>query len=271
MNQMEHQYRSTDRLNTRISIHEKYSVNPQPFHDWLMQQYSFQSANRILEVGSGTGALWENRLHLLPPSCHLTVSDTSLGMLDTLKQKFSKHTDIDIRFEDIQSLSFPKESFDIVIANMMLYHVPDLPRALSEVRRVLKPGGMFYCATYGEHGIMEYINETLQPYGIQGEIGKSFTLQNGEDILSLFFSTVEKRTRDDGLKITHIPDFVDYVLSLSSLTGIDEANRSVIEAAFLARSCSGVLHVPKEYGTFLCKKDADDEGFLIDRRWIRVP
>lgn len=35
-----------------------------------------------------------------------------------------------------------------VIANRMLYHVPDLNKGLSEARRVLKNGGPFYCATY---------------------------------------------------------------------------------------------------------------------------
>ena len=46
---------------------------------------------------------------------------------------------------DIQNLPYPDESFDVVIANMMLYHVPDIARGLSEVRRVLRRDGRFFC------------------------------------------------------------------------------------------------------------------------------
>ena len=46
-------------------------------------------------------------------------------------------------------------TFEIVIANSMLYHVPEIDKALSEVRRVLKKDGVFYAATSGENGIMD--------------------------------------------------------------------------------------------------------------------
>lgn len=49
---------------------------------------------------------------------------------------------------DIQNIPYEDNSFDLVIANMMLYHVPDLPRALAEVGRVLKPEGKLYTATF---------------------------------------------------------------------------------------------------------------------------
>ena len=136
---------------------------------------------------------------------------------------------------------------------MMLYHVPDLNKGLSEVRRVLKPDGVFYCATYGERGIMEFINDTLKEYRISGSIGKTFTLQNGGDSLGKHFSKVEKRTREDGLAITHIPDFVDYVLSMSSLSGLESASAELLLQAFEKKSINGILYVPKEYGMFICR------------------
>ncbi len=55
---------------------------------------------------------------------------------------------------------------------------------------------------------MEFINDALREYQISGRIGKTFTLPNGEDSLGKHFSVVEKLTREDGLAITHIPDFV---------------------------------------------------------------
>ncbi len=118
---------------------------------------------------------------------------------------------------------------------------------------MLKPGGVFYCATYGEHGIMEFINNTLKEYHIGGSIGKTFTLQNGGDSLSKHFSVVEKLTREDGLAITYIPDFVDYVLSVSSLSGLESISEELLLLAFEKKSVNGTLYVQKKYGMFICR------------------
>ena len=174
-------------------------------------------------------------------------------MLETASSNLGVHKQLDYQVIDIQSIPFEDNSFDAIIANMMLYHVPDLQKALSEVRRVLKPDGKFYCATYGEHGIMEFINDTLRHQGIRGEIGKRFTLQNGATILRQHFEDVKIDTRDDGLAITNLADFVDYVMSLSSLTGIVESSSQALHQAFQEKTTDGILYVPKEYGMFICK------------------
>lgn len=56
---------------------------------------------------------------------------------------------------DAQALPFADATFDAVIANHMLYHIPDLPRALAEIRRVLKPAGRFYASTIGREHMHE--------------------------------------------------------------------------------------------------------------------
>lgn len=247
------QYKSSGNLTKRISIHEKYSTNEQPFGHWIREHYELRPGFRILELGCGTGDMWNGSADLLPPDALLILSDFSTGMLETAKANLGTHPQLDYQVMDIQSIPMPDASFDAVIANMMLYHVPDLRKGLSEVRRVLKPGGKFYCATYGEHGIMEFINDTLRHQGIHGEIGKTFTLQNGAAHLHKFFDSVEIDTREDSLAVTDVSDFVDYVLSLSSLTGIAESNREDLFDAFQRKTTNGILYVPKEYGMFICK------------------
>ena len=54
------------------------------------------------------------------------------------------------------------ETFDIVIANMLLHHVNDIDKAISEVNRVLKKGGIFYCATFGENGVVDFLASLLK-------------------------------------------------------------------------------------------------------------
>ena len=253
MDSIREQYRTPEHLDIRISIHEKYSVNRQPFGDWIMEHYEIAPGFRILELGCGTGSMWKGRLDALENGARLTLTDFSQGMLERARQNTAGCGRVDYRVVDIQDIPYEDASFDMVIANMMLYHVPDLRRGLSEVRRVLRPGGKFYCATYGEHGIMEFVNDSLRELGIHGTIGGSFTLQNGAAVLGESFEEVRRDIREDGLAVTRVEDFVDYVLSMSALTGVTDVSRDALCRAFGQKMIDGILYVPKEYGMFICK------------------
>ena len=252
MSKVETQYKTPANLNTRISIHEKYSTNKQPFGDWIASHYAFPAGARVLELGCGTGSMWKDRLHLLPADASLLLTDFSSGMVEAAKENVSGQQ-VSFRQVDIQNIPYPDDSFDVVIANMMLYHAPDLHRGLSEVRRVLKQGGSFYCATYGIHGIMEYINGLLLDFHVRGKISTAFTLQNGGELLSPYFDTVQRLDREDGLAITDISDFADYIYSLSGLSNAASIPREVLLRKLEGRRVQGILYVPKEYGMFLCK------------------
>lgn len=254
MNNIRQQYKTAQNLNTRISIHAKYSVNKQGFDNWIASHYALAPGMKILELGCGTGDMWVGKA--LPTGCHLTLTDFSAGMLKTAKDKLSGRENTDFAVVDIQDIPCPNSSFDAAIANMMLYHVPDLHRGLAEVSRVLKPGGLFYCATYGEHGIMEYVNGLLSHLGISGSIGKTFTLQNGGDSLCQHFKDVQRFNYEDSLAITDVEDFADYILSMSSLTNLDRLDRNVLLPILETRMEHGVLTVSKEYGMFICRKEA---------------
>ena len=134
---------------------------------------------------------------------------------------------------------------------MMLYHVPDIDKGLAEVQRVLKRGGLFYCATYGEHGIVEYLSKILSAYGVEDNINKNFTLQNGYEILSKTFSRVQKLEYIDSLAVTNIDDMVEYIYSLSSMTSLNSVPKQVIKEILINNTTNGILNVPKEYGMFI--------------------
>ena len=136
---------------------------------------------------------------------------------------------------------------------MMPYHVPDLKKGLSEVRRVLKEGGAFYCATFGEHGIMEYLSGILSEYGVEDNTNKNFTLQNGDQYLNSTFGKVERFDYKDSLAVTNIEDIIDYIYSLSSMTTLSSMNREKIRDALTEKMTDGVLNVPKDYGMFICR------------------
>ena len=134
---------------------------------------------------------------------------------------------------------------------MMLYHVPDIGKGLTEVQRVLKSEGRFYCATYGEHGIVEYLSTILSDYGVEDNINKNFTLQNGYDILRKAFTKVEKLEYVDSLAITGIDDMVEYIYSLSSMTALSSIPKQEIKDILMRHTINGILNIPKEYGMFI--------------------
>ena len=160
------QYASSANLSTRISIHAKYSTNKQGFGNWIAAHYPVSAGMSVLELGCGTGAAWLNQREIIDACSRITLTDFSEGMLTKTKGTLKQYSTIEYAVVDIQNIPYADQSFDMIIANMMLYHVPDIPRALSEVRRVLRKGGTFCCATYGENGIMEYLAGLFQNTGI---------------------------------------------------------------------------------------------------------
>ena len=134
---------------------------------------------------------------------------------------------------------------------MMLYHVSDLGKGLSEVRRVLRPGGKFYAATYGEHGIVEALCRILAPLGVRDDTNKTFTLQNGSEMLRSFFDRVERFDYPDSLWVTDVEDIIDYLFSLPSMESLRSLPRDEIRMHLNAAMHDGVLELPKEYGLFV--------------------
>ena len=249
------QYASANNLNTRISIHQKYSTNKMGFGNWIFSNYKITKGMKVLELGCGTGDMWKGHEDLMKTCSKLVLSDFSEGMLENAKANLGDNSNVEYRVIDIQDIPFEAESFDVVIANMMLYHVPDMVRGLTEVCRVLKKGGAFYCATFGEHGIIEYLSKILGTYGVEDNVNKNFTLQNGEKILASFLSDVQRINYEDSLAVTELDDLIEYIYSLSSMTSLSTVPKTEIHNIIAKQMVNGVLTVPKEYGMFCCRKN----------------
>ena len=250
---VKNQYHTPDRLSTRISIHDKYSTNKQGFGNWIISHYRVQNGMSVLELGCGTGSMWVNQGEIISRCSRFVMSDLSEGMLNKAKEALHDQIGIEYRLIDIQDIPFADYAFDVVIANMMLYHVPDLPKGLREVRRVLKTDGTFYCATYGENGMMEYICSLFAGYQIQNHVNNSFTLQNGAEKLQSVFSDVRRLLYEDSLEVTDAEDMADYIFSLAGMTELQKLSREEVRSVLEKNMSDGILHVPKEYGMFIAR------------------
>lgn len=247
------QYKTADNLHTRMSIHEKYSTNRQGFGNWILSQYDLPTGGEFLELGCGSGELWCSQLERLNGS-RLFLTDFSEGMIAAAKKNLGEQPNLCYDVVDIEAIPYETGRFDRVIANMMLYHVPDLDKGLGEVRRVLKESGYFYCTTYGENGIVSYLAGLLQEYGIKDLTNKNFTLQNGQHILEKHFSQVRRLDYEDSLAITQVEDLLDYLYSMSSMASLPREIRPDLKTILEKQRVNGVLFVPKEYGMFICRK-----------------
>ncbi|HJS49815.1 MAG TPA: class I SAM-dependent methyltransferase [Gaiellaceae bacterium] len=135
----------------------------------------------VLEVGCGEGELAERMTAEL--AAEVIAIDQSERMVEIARAR-----GVDARIGDVQELHFADVAFDVVVAAWMLYHVPDLDRAVAELARVLRPAGRLVAVTNAS----DHLQEMLDLAGVEGW-GFSFRAENGAEILGRHFSAVETR------------------------------------------------------------------------------
>ncbi len=254
------QYRDASNLQARLRLHQRFSVNKYGWHRWVFDQFSLPPLCRVLELGCGSGTLWLENLDRIPAGWNIILSDFSAGMLEETGRILEKRRHFQFKIVDAQSIPYESEYFDAVIANHMLYHVPDTPKAFSEIRRVLKPGGHFYASTIGERHLSE-MADLLSEFDLGlaswRNLADSFTLENGLEQLSRWFSEVKLYRYEDALEVTEVAPLVDYILS----GRVDiPGKRQTQFREFVARemeSRGGVFHVTKDSGMFASLREGE--------------
>ncbi|MDR1465572.1 MAG: class I SAM-dependent methyltransferase [Oscillospiraceae bacterium] len=221
--ELQRQYGTAANLGSRLILHQRFSVNPLGWGNWVFRQYVLSPGQCVLELGCGGGGIWGTHADEVPAGLRLVLSDLSEGMLAAAREATGALSGITYRVIDAQAIPHPDSSFDAVIANHMLYHVPDLGRALAEIARVLRPGGTFYATTVGRGNLRE-LSHLLRDYDPaidfaqeQEAIAAAFGLESAPAKLAPFFRRVELRRYDDSLHVTEAGPLADYVLSFAGM------------------------------------------------------
>ncbi len=165
----------------------------------------------MLEIGGGQGGFAENLIQEL--GVNLVGVDQSEHMVELQRAR-----GVDARVGDAQELDFKDGEFDCVVANWMLYHVPDRPRAFGEIARVLRPGGRFVAITNGVGHLRELgvlIGRDRLPST------ETFGRENAVAQLEPFFARVERRDVVGEVKLTR-EAAERYIESIHSLSGDHE-------------------------------------------------
>ncbi|NOZ50602.1 MAG: class I SAM-dependent methyltransferase [Chloroflexi bacterium] len=255
---LKHQYQNDANLQARISLHQRFGSNPMPWQRWVFDHLQLPASARVLELGCGPAMLWAENLDRIPSGWDITLSDFSAGMLAKarLHLQQSGHP---FRFLCInaQDLPFASGAFDAVIANHMLYHVPNRGQALAEVRRLLKSGGRFFAATIGKGHMQELFDlvRRLAPNQDIFSLGfnrTAFTLESGGDQLASHFGTVSLHRFYDDLSVTETQPLVEYVRSMLSGFPVPEtAYATLAEIMDEEIRQQGALHIGKATGLFV--------------------
>ncbi|SDB13855.1 Methyltransferase domain-containing protein [Pseudobutyrivibrio sp. YE44] len=246
------QYVTSKSYDVRVNFHDMYSTNKLGYSNWLISNYDIRKGMKVLELGGGPGGMWIGRHEIISRCEKFVFTDLSEGMLETAKKNIGEHDNVEYRIADIQDLDFDDNSFDVVIANGMLYHVPNLDKGLSEVRRVLKDGGVFYCATFGENNFTDKLAEWFELSGEEFKPNHNFTIQNGAKKLQGPFDDVTALVYEDSLHITEVDHLVGYLQSLASFKAVLNIPFQRIREILVEHFVDGAIDLPKEYGTFVC-------------------
>lgn len=256
---LKNQYQNATNISSRINLHNLYSQNKQGWFPWIFQQCHIRPGLRILELGCGDGTLWTENLSLIPEDISITLSDISSGMLrDARRAIGSSDTRFAFRAFDCKKIPYKDESFDLVLANHVLFYCDDIPAVLKEVCRVLSPGGHFLCSAYGKAHMQE-VSQLVEDFDDRivlsaDKLYERFGRENGRKILKPFFPDAKWHSYEDFLLVQDAEPLISYVLSCHG-----NQNQYILDhykefRAFATKKTAKGFRITKDAGVFLCEK-----------------
>ena len=263
LNEMEQklksQYLNSSNISARINLHKEYAVNKKGWFPWLFEQCQIQPGDTILEIGCGDASLWRENRERIPENIKIVLSDLSDGMMRDVKRSIGKK-DERFRFDvmDAHQIHMPDASVDLLIANHVLFYCEDLQQVFREIKRVLKPDGIFICSTYsGSH--MKEISELVKEFDDRivlsaDRLYERFGKENGKELLQKEFKDIVWVQYEDHLSVTDADALLAYILSCHG-----NQNRYIVDRyrdfrAFVKKKTEKGFYITKDAGIFIVKK-----------------
>ena len=249
------QYKDGSNLDARMRLHARFSTNRYGILPWILDHMKLPDDARVLEVGTGTGQMWVRNRERIPNGWRIVVSDFSGILRDGLTNLASVAHRFDAAQLDAQWLPFRDATFNAIVANHMLYHVPDVPRALTEFRRVLKPGGRCFAATFSNSNMREF-NDAVERF-LGRPISNSaahFGLESGLAPMREAFSRVEVLRYPDSLVVTEAAPLIDYVNSTRARAKVSDDKVAALRQFFENEiAAHQAFRISKDAGLFIAQ------------------
>jgi SAM-dependent methyltransferase len=218
---------------------------------WLDEDLPAIHGGRVLDAGCGPG--------MYVPATRARARE--LVALDIAHGRLTG-VDHDERVcGDVQALPFHDGAFDAVMAMHMLYHVPDIPAGVAELRRVLRDGGVLYAFTNSERAQHELLDLVTACGGDSTTFGDSrFSNESGGALLRTAFDEVSLREdTSTRLVVTDAECVVDevvrlrYALEASLSVEWDDFVAGVRAGAQAVIARDGAFVMTENHGLFTCR------------------
>ncbi len=202
---------------------ERFSHPRIDFPKWALEGIQWRGDERILDIGCGYGAYYDRLTEQFPDIQYFGI-DLSEGML----RQHAAYGTGRLLMGDATQLPFAGETFDVVMANHMLYHIPDVEAAVREVKRVMKPDGVMMATTHSIQTMPELrmlirraiiILTRANPSSVRPPMAVSdlFSLETGTRFLSRYFYGVCRFEIPTTLIFHSENDFLGYLDNLRDL------------------------------------------------------
>jgi len=185
------------------------------YHKKLEGNYKFETKfNKVLEIGSGSGEHYHYVKHKYN---RYVMTEYDKKQIKILRQRFRGKKKVKIEFADIEKLNYTDGYFDRIIITCVLHHLNDIPKALSEIRRVARSEGVISIYVPADPGILYRFTRMIAMIKknkirlISGDVLKRKVLNAIEhpnhvqairDLIEYFF-------RKDNIKVSIFPFRID--------------------------------------------------------------
>lgn len=217
--ELSQQYIDSSNLDASVKLQDRFSSNRHGWYKWTFNNIKLNKKYKVLEIGCGNGALWSKNIDLLDKDINITLTDVCEDMVNNAKKNLSDYSDVfDFEIVDPNNIPFEDESFDLVIANHILFYMKDLDKVLKEIKRVLKVGGHFYSSTIDSNNMKE-LESLMKGFNSnikisEEKISSKFGMENGQEILSKHFSQTKRYLYEDKLVINDSKGILEYIYSI---------------------------------------------------------
>jgi SAM-dependent methyltransferase len=208
MDVVRREYASLDRLQRR-RLDVTAWIRGLDEYDLFLEAIGQVRPRRVLDAGSGSG----DYAAVLPVQ-EVVCVDQSQAAVDAARER-----GLEAHVADIADLPFDDASFDVVVCNHVLYHLPDRDRGIAELARVLRPGGRFV----GIYGFRDHLAEVWEAVGDPWAEQPDFDCETGGAELARHFERVECRPAEGSVVWLAREDLQSYLDAYSEMLGSLEA------------------------------------------------
>jgi ubiquinone/menaquinone biosynthesis C-methylase UbiE len=257
------QYHTADNVRARWDLYN-FTVPKIDIHQTGIERLRLSGHEAILDVGCGDGSVLV-QLRTEGHKGRLVGLEINNTMFQESARK-SLTPPVEFMVGSADTLPFPDQSFDIVLAFFMLYHMPDIQKTLIEWNRVLKNDGKVLIATSSIHSkpknkAFKKMAESLIGKKASQHFSSSFNLENGERQLKGILKVAETFIYEGEIRITDAEPQLDSFNSLKDMyhplptdSEWENVQRAIREEVEREIAKNGYFADDVKRGLFICKK-----------------